>query len=132
MASSCGGLGLGFLRDFFKIPTYVAEVRMNLEVNYQKSHQELKMQQSSSPPWRFIDLIAKFVFALLFGSMGNALVKVEYLTWFEVMDDNPPYMHVRGAVQSFLFILGSAFGVWFVANCSPYKSAAFLPILKVV
>lgn len=111
--STLGGiLGLGCLRDLWRLPCYVEDANEDNYVQVTKSNRN--KQTSKRPPFTFIRLIAQACIACIYGFIASLVI--------------PNETHIHHYISLLLMATGEAIGIFTVANVGRHKLAIKTPL----
>lgn len=139
-AGSLGGFLLGWLRDLWRLPSYVAYANATVEcVETLRLHYRLS---PSRPPWSMTTLIAQLLFAFWFGELASTTFELFQVSphprfpslgsaggwapWLRAIRELP---HLLRMVSVLLRVLGLSMGVWLAGNAHRVQRASFLPVV---
>ena len=111
--STLGGLlGLGCLRDFWRLPSYVQDANVDNYIKVSKSNRN--KQISKRPPFTFVRLVAQVCIACIYGLIASLVI--------------PSETHIHHYISLLFMATGEAIGVFTVANVGRHKLAITVPL----
>ncbi len=138
---TCGGFLLGWLRDVWRIPSYIGEANASEEIV-----ETLRLQRRLSPrypPFSLLAFVAQFLVAALFSSLASTgldLLQVwpqpRFPTlsssagdWMKFLIAVQQWPHLLRIASVLLRILGASVGVWMTGNAHRVQTCSFRVVL---
>lgn len=126
-ATSLGGFTLGWLRDFFKIPSYLAEEQLDSTT---RKIQDTIIKCKPTPPLKWIRTLGQYLFGNYFGYITSGALASCYYVSKVATEELPPLALHWMIAKTLLYCLGCSAAVSLTGDVGTFEKGSFWKTLK--